>query len=117
MVKIKIPSIWRSVCCKEAVIQVPPGSLLQVLQAAVALHPALENLVFTPAGEVQSALNFFINQEHVRYLGGLQASVQDGDEIYIVPLISGGSQEKVENLWSADLGVQHFEINLQKRSI
>ena len=77
-------------------MQVPPGSLLQVLQAAVELHPALSDCIFMPAGEVQPALNFFINQEHVRYLGGLQASVQDGDEIYIVPMITGGSQERVE---------------------
>jgi len=93
MVKIKIPSTWRSACHSEAIVQVPPGSLLQVLQAAVELHPALGNCLFTPAGEVHPALNFFINQEHVRYLGGLQASAQDGDEIYIVPMITGGSQE------------------------
>lgn len=93
MVKIKIPSLWRTVCNSEAIVQVPPGSLQQVLQAAVELHPALSNYLFTPAGEVQPALNFFINQEHVRYLGGLQASVQDSDEIYIVPMITGGSQE------------------------
>jgi len=95
MVVVKIPSIWRSVCHSEAIVQVPPGSLLQVLQAAVEQYPTLGNCLFTPAGEVHPALNFFINQEHARYLGGLQASVQDGDEIYIVPMITGGSQEMV----------------------
>jgi len=92
MVKIKIPSIWRSACDSEADVQVSASSLLQALQAAVVQHPALETCIFTPAGEVQPALNFFINQEHVRYLGGLHANVQDGDEIYIVPMITGGSQ-------------------------
>ena len=93
MVTIKIPLSWRSACQSQAIVQVSHGSLLQVLQAAVKLHPALENCLFTPAGEVHPALNFFINQEHMRYLGGLQASVQDGDEIYIVPMITGGSQK------------------------
>lgn len=93
MVKIKIPSLWRSVCHNDAVVQVPPGSLLQVLQAMVEQYPALGSYIFTPAGEVHPALNLFINQEQIRYLGGLQASVQDGDEIYIVAMITGGSQD------------------------
>lgn len=73
-------------------MQVPPGSLRQVLQAAVEQYPALETYLFTPTREVHPALNFFINQEHIRYLGGMQASVRDDDEIYIVPMITGGSQ-------------------------
>lgn len=117
MVEIKIPSIWRSVCDKKAVIQVPHGSLLHVLQAAVELYPALENLLFTSAGEVQPALNLFINQQHVRYLGGLQASVQAGDEIYIVPMISGGSGDMLETIRLPNLRVQQFEIDLHKRSV
>lgn len=95
MVKVKIPTIWRTVSNSKTIVQVPDGSLLEVLQAVVELHPALGNYLFTPTGEVHPALNFFINQEHVRYLGGLQASVQDGDEIYIVPMITGGSQGNV----------------------
>ena len=76
-------------------MEVSPGSLREVLQAAVEQYPALETYLFTSTREVYPALNFFINQEHIRYLGGMQASVQDGDEIYIVPMITGGSQEMV----------------------
>ncbi len=72
-------------------MQVPPGSLLQVLQAMVEQYPTLGSYLFTHSGEVHPALNLFINQEHIRYLGGLQASVRDGDEIYIVAMITGGS--------------------------
>jgi molybdopterin converting factor small subunit len=29
---------------------------------------------------------------HIRFRGGLSASLRDGDTVYIVPLVSGGSQ-------------------------
>jgi molybdopterin synthase sulfur carrier subunit len=93
MVTIKIPSLWRSACQNEPVVQVPPGSLLQVLQATVERYPLLRQYLFTPQAEVHPALNFFVNREHVRYQGGLQADLRDGDEIHIVPLITGGSQK------------------------
>jgi molybdopterin converting factor small subunit len=90
MATIKIPSIWRAACQGEPVVQVPPGNLLQVLKAAVEQWPLLRTCFFIPTGEVNPALNFFINQEHVRYRGGLQAPVDEGDEIYVIPMITGG---------------------------
>jgi molybdopterin converting factor small subunit len=47
--------------------------------------------LFIPTGEVNPALNFFINQEHVHYRGGLQAPVEEGDEIHVIPMITGGN--------------------------
>lgn len=93
MVTIRIPSLWRSACQIEPVVQVPPGSLLQALQALGERYPPLRQFLFTPQGEVLPALNFFVNREHVRYHGGLLTDLRDGDEIYIVPLITGGSQK------------------------
>ncbi len=91
MATLNIPSIWRFACQGEAVVQVAPGSLLQVLQAVAEQYPLLKTCFFTATGEVQPALNLFINQEHIRFLGGLQAPVEDGDEIQMIPMISGGS--------------------------
>jgi molybdopterin converting factor small subunit len=91
MVTIKIPSIWRSACQGESFVLVPTGNLLGALQAAVEKYPLLGTYLFTPTGEVNPVLNFFINQEHVRYKGGLQAPVEDGDEIYVIPMITGGN--------------------------
>ena len=91
MVTIKIPQIWRLACQNEPMVQVQPGSLIQVLQALVERYPMLNQYLFTPRQELQPTLNIFINQEHTRYRGGLQAALQDGDEIYIIPMITGGS--------------------------
>ena len=91
MVTIKIPQVWRPACQNEPLVQVQPGSLMQVLQALVDRYPMLDQYLFTPQQELQPALNIFINQEHTRYRGGLQATLQDGDEIYIIPMITGGS--------------------------
>jgi molybdopterin converting factor small subunit len=91
MATIKIPSFWRTACQGGSFVQVPAGNLLRALQAAVEQYPLLRTYLFTPTGEVNPVLNFFINQEHVRYRGGLQAPVEEGDEIYIIPMITGGN--------------------------
>jgi molybdopterin converting factor small subunit len=96
MVTIQIPSIWRSACQGEAVVLVPAGNLFRALRAAVEQYPLLGTHLFMPTGEVSPVLNFFINQEHARYKGGLQAPVEEGDEIHIVPMITGGASLEME---------------------
>lgn len=92
MVTIRIPTLWRSCSDWAAAAQVTPGSLLQVLHELVTVYPLLRPHLFDDSGQVHSHLNFFINQEHVRFHGGLTATVNIGDEIYIVPMITGGTR-------------------------
>ncbi len=92
VVTIKIPAWWRSAVGGALQVELPTGSLANVLDALVEQFPSLGTHLFDDKGEVRSAINLFVNQEHVRFRGGLSGPLQDGDEIYIVPMISGGTR-------------------------
>ncbi len=53
-------------------------------------YPKLRAQLYNDNQEVNDGLNLFVNDEHIRYRGGLNAPLHDGDELYIVPLITGG---------------------------
>ena len=90
-VTIKIPALWRPAAGGAGQVDLPAGNLADVLNALVERLPSLSTHLFDERGEVRSAINLFVNQEHVRFRGGLSMPLQDGDEVYIVPMISGGS--------------------------
>ena len=92
MVTIRIPALWRSAAGGACQAELPTGCLADVLNALVGRFPSLGAHLFDERGEVRSAINLFVNQEHVRFRGGLSAPLQDGDEVYIVPMISGGDR-------------------------
>ncbi len=89
-VTIKIPALWRSAAGGARQVELPAGSLADVLNTLVGRFPSLGKHLFDEKGEVRSAINLFVNKEHVRFRGGLSTPLQDGDEVYIVPMISGG---------------------------
>jgi molybdopterin converting factor small subunit len=41
-------------------------------------------------GRLRESLPVFVNGEHIRYRQGLETVLQEGDEIYVIPLIAGG---------------------------
>ncbi len=65
-------------------------TLAEALQQLVACYPRLQAQLFNDQKEVNDTLHLFINDEAIRFRGGLTAPLRDGDEIYIVPMISGG---------------------------
>jgi molybdopterin synthase sulfur carrier subunit len=91
-VTIRIPALWRPVVEGTSQVELPAGVLGDVLNVLVERFPALGTHLFDERREVRGTINLFVNQEHVRFRGGLSVLLQDGDEVYIVPMISGGGQ-------------------------
>jgi sulfur-carrier protein len=55
-----------------------------------ARFPALAPRLRDTAGQPYPFVTFYLNDEDIRFHGGFDAAVQDGDELTIVPAIAGG---------------------------
>ncbi len=53
-------------------------------------HPDIYQRLCNREGELSDSLMVFVNGDHIRYHEGLETKLKEGDEIYIVPLITGG---------------------------
>ena len=62
----------------------------EALEKLWAEHPGVRDRVLTEQGEVRQHVNVFVGVESIRFTGGLNTPVRDGDEISIVPAVSGG---------------------------
>ncbi len=89
MTTSKIPALWQPIVGAHHV-EVQADNVAEALHALVACCPKLHSQLYDEKGNVRDVLHFFVNQEHIRFHGGLDAPLQDGDEVYIVPMISGG---------------------------
>ena len=52
--------------------------------------PALIDRVLTEQGELRRHVNVFVGEESIRFMDGLDTSVDAGSTITIVPAVSGG---------------------------
>jgi molybdopterin synthase sulfur carrier subunit len=87
-----IPGALRDLAGRRAEVVVDGGA--QSVAGALSLLwsecPAVRDRVITELGEVRQHMNIFVDGENIRYLGGLDAPIRDGAEVFIVPAISGG---------------------------
>jgi molybdopterin synthase sulfur carrier subunit len=73
---------------------IPVGGQPRTVADALALlwsrHPALRDRVVTERGQIRPHVALFVNADHIRHRHDVETPLADGDEITILPAISGG---------------------------
>lgn len=72
-------------------IEVPQATTLRsVLDQVEAQIPGAMQRILDGEGRLYRYVNIYLNGDDVRHGGGLEAQVKEGDEVLILPAISGG---------------------------
>jgi hypothetical protein len=71
-------------------VDVPGGTVREVLDALFAEHPQLRGYVLDERGALRHHVAAFVGGEAVGHAGGLAAAVPEGSEVYLFQALSGG---------------------------
>jgi molybdopterin synthase sulfur carrier subunit len=89
--RVRIPTVLRAAMGGDATIAVEGTTIREVLDHLTATHPAVKGQLLNEDGTLHRFLNVYVNDDDVRYLGGVDAPVANGDEITLLPAVAGGA--------------------------
>jgi sulfite reductase beta subunit-like hemoprotein/molybdopterin converting factor small subunit len=89
---VRIPGMLLEATGGADVIEVDARSVRHALARLRRLHPQLVEQVIGPDGQVVASINLFVGEDDIRSLGGLDAPLAAGQELTILPALSGGAQ-------------------------
>jgi MoaD family protein len=88
-IEVRIPTILRTYTGGEKAVTGDGASLNALIDDLDANHPGIkERLV--EGGDLRRFVNVYINDEDVRFIGGLEAELSDGDQVVVLPAVAGG---------------------------
>jgi molybdopterin converting factor small subunit len=90
-VLLRIPTVLRPAMGGEASIIVEGSTIGAVLSQVTSRYPAVKGQLLNDDGTLHRFLNVYVNDDDVRYLGGVDAPVADSDEITLLPAVAGGA--------------------------
>ena len=91
MAKVLIPTPLRQFTGKQDAVQVPGGTVGEVLSSLTKQYPDLRKQIFTDEGKLRSFVNVYLNDEDIRYLSKDATPATEADILSLVPSIAGGS--------------------------
>ncbi|HEY7255437.1 MAG TPA: ubiquitin-like small modifier protein 1 [Solirubrobacterales bacterium] len=90
MATVRIPPVLRQHTGGASEIEAAGANVGDVLRALTGEHPATEQQLFGPDGDLNRYVNVYLNDEDVRVLDGLDTAVGDADTVVILPAMAGG---------------------------
>jgi len=89
-VEVRVPTVLRKHTGGERVVQAEGTNVAAVLDSLLHRFPGLKDELFNEEGQVRQFVNIYVNDEDIRYLARLETSVDDGDNLAILPAVAGG---------------------------
>ena len=89
-VLVRMPTPLRSLTKGQAEVQVAADNVADLIDDLEKQFPGIKERLVDEGGEVRRFINFYINEEDVRFLQGSKTALKVGDQVSIVPAIAGG---------------------------
>jgi MoaD family protein len=90
-IEVRVPTILRSYTGGSKVVEGAGDTLSGLIDDLDAKHSGLKGRLLTPEGGLHRFVNIYVNDEDVRFLGALDAKLNDGDAVTILPAVAGGA--------------------------
>ncbi len=89
-VQVRIPTPLLSLTGGKKEVSAEGATLKEVIEDLERQFPGMKERLCDEEGNLRRFINFFVNDEDVRFLEGENTPLKEGDIVSIVPAIAGG---------------------------
>ena len=94
-ITVRIPPPLRKYTEGAESVETAAQNLGELFDGLDQKFPGIKKVLCAEDGTPQRFLNIYVNDEDIRFLGGLKYNCNDGDEILLIPAIAGGAPIEV----------------------
>ncbi len=89
-VRIRVTAVLQKLVGGQKEIQVRGATVAGAVDDIEASYPGFKAQLYDDDGQLQRFVNVYLNDEDIRYTGGLGAVLKEDDVLDILPALAGG---------------------------
>lgn len=90
-VTVHVTSVIQQVVNGQREFTAEGGTVGELIDRIENDYPGFASKVVDEQGELRRFVNIYLNDEDVRYLGGKETALKDGDTVSFLPALAGGN--------------------------
>ena len=88
-IEVRVPTILRTYTGGEKIVSGEGATLTELIDDVERNHGGIKDRLVDDDG-LRRFVNVYVNDEDVRFSGGLSSELSDGDVVVILPAVAGG---------------------------
>lgn len=89
-VTVHVTSVIQQSVNGQREFQAQGGTVGELIDNIERDYPGFAHNIMDEDGELRRFVNIYLNDEDVRYLGGKETAIKDGDTVSFLPALAGG---------------------------
>ena len=89
-IDVRVPTVLRKHTAGEKTVSGDGATLRDLVADLDTRNEGLGAALIGDDGALHRFINIYVNDEDVRYLGGVETPLHDGDTVSILPAVAGG---------------------------
>ncbi|HJM89583.1 MAG TPA: MoaD family protein [Dehalococcoidia bacterium] len=89
-VQVHVTSVIQKVVEDQRQFEADGGTIAELLTNIEQRYPGFREQISDDDGTLHQFVNIYLNDEDIRYLGGPETELSDGDAVSILPALAGG---------------------------
>lgn len=91
-VTVRVTAILQKLTGGQKTVEASGATIGDILDDLEARHPGIKHQMMGEDGKLHRFVNIYLNDEDIRYTGGVDTTVKDGDVLDILPALAGGAR-------------------------
>ena len=89
-INVRVTAVLQKVTGGKKTVEARGATVAEIFEDIEAQHPGFKAQVYGPDGKLHRFVNIYLNDEDIRYTGGVDTSVKSGDTLDVLPALAGG---------------------------
>lgn len=90
-ISVRVTAVLQKLTGGEKTVKASGGNVASLLDDIEDRYPGFKAQMYGPDGKLHRFVNVYLNDEDIRYTGGLETPIKAGDVLDILPALAGGS--------------------------
>lgn len=89
-IEVRVPTVLRKHTEGAKQVTAEGATVRELVDDLGGRYPGLRDALLDADGQLRRFVQTYVNDEDVRFLGGIETPLADGDEVSILPAVAGG---------------------------
>jgi molybdopterin converting factor small subunit len=89
-INVRVTAVLQKVTGGQKTVSASGATVAQVFEDIDAKFPGFKAQVYGADGKLHRFVNIYLNDEDIRYTGGIETAVKPGDTLDVLPALAGG---------------------------